>query len=127
MSHPLREGMSSGNDPIKLKLIYIVVTSTTSISKMTNNTPAATPGRFTTIRLTLYQNPFSLSDAASTFGMNGQKARRPIKAKILGINVKPAMSITTTAMENTGAKRSEEHTSELQSRGHLVCRLLLEN
>src|SRR5690625_6315843 len=24
------------------------------------------------------------------------------------------------------AKRSEEHTSELQSRGHLVCRLLLE-
>src|SRR5437870_10754604 len=26
----------------------------------------------------------------------------------------------------TRAKRSEEHTSELQSRGHLVCRLLLE-
>src|SRR5690625_6220189 len=24
------------------------------------------------------------------------------------------------------AKRSEEHTSELQSRGHIVCRLLLE-
>src|SRR5437870_6581986 len=27
----------------------------------------------------------------------------------------------------TGFFRSEEHTSELQSRGHLVCRLLLEN
>src|SRR5690625_7021911 len=27
---------------------------------------------------------------------------------------------------NRGKKRSEEHTSELQSRGHLVCRLLLE-
>src|SRR5690625_543100 len=26
----------------------------------------------------------------------------------------------------TAADRSEEHTSELQSRGHLVCRLLLE-
>src|SRR5437870_6286221 len=26
----------------------------------------------------------------------------------------------------TGYTRSEEHTSELQSRGHLVCRLLLE-
>src|SRR5690625_5908832 len=26
----------------------------------------------------------------------------------------------------TGSARSEEHTSELQSRGHLVCRLLLE-
>src|SRR5439155_9483850 len=28
--------------------------------------------------------------------------------------------------ERTGPLRSEEHTSELQSRGHLVCRLLLE-
>src|SRR5690625_5358903 len=28
--------------------------------------------------------------------------------------------------EEGKAKRSEEHTSELQSRGHLVCRLLLE-
>src|SRR5690625_6768064 len=27
---------------------------------------------------------------------------------------------------NIGESRSEEHTSELQSRGHLVCRLLLE-
>src|SRR6266508_6380524 len=27
---------------------------------------------------------------------------------------------------NLGLERSEEHTSELQSRGHLVCRLLLE-
>src|SRR5439155_26695565 len=26
----------------------------------------------------------------------------------------------------SGERRSEEHTSELQSRGHLVCRLLLE-
>src|SRR5690554_7099529 len=28
-------------------------------------------------------------------------------------------------LENTPASRSEEHTSELQSRPHLVCRLLL--
>src|SRR5690625_5366150 len=28
--------------------------------------------------------------------------------------------------EVVGVSRSEEHTSELQSRGHLVCRLLLE-
>src|SRR5690625_2828734 len=30
------------------------------------------------------------------------------------------------AAEPVNASRSEEHTSELQSRGHLVCRLLLE-
>src|SRR5690625_6874508 len=32
----------------------------------------------------------------------------------------------TTARRETAEERSEEHTSELQSRGHLVCRLLLE-
>src|SRR5437870_10770091 len=31
-----------------------------------------------------------------------------------------------TLMARQDAARSEEHTSELQSRGHLVCRLLLE-
>src|SRR5207253_10449280 len=30
------------------------------------------------------------------------------------------------ALERLLSERSEEHTSELQSRGHLVCRLLLE-
>src|SRR5437870_9396324 len=34
------------------------------------------------------------------------------------------VSITERALTTT--VRSEEHTSELQSRGHLVCRLLLE-
>src|SRR5207253_9651388 len=32
----------------------------------------------------------------------------------------------TNIDERTCVRRSEEHTSELQSRGHLVCRLLLE-
>src|SRR5439155_2209174 len=39
-----------------------------------------------------------------------------------GMRKKTAASAKTT-MRKT---RSEEHTSELQSRGHLVCRLLLE-
>src|SRR5690625_5902442 len=33
---------------------------------------------------------------------------------------------TTIHYTNRSGVRSEEHTSELQSRGHLVCRLLLE-
>src|SRR5439155_12738235 len=33
---------------------------------------------------------------------------------------------TTVSVDSTLFFRSEEHTSELQSRGHLVCRLLLE-
>src|SRR5207253_7607184 len=35
-------------------------------------------------------------------------------------------AINTIAKEGVIMRRSEEHTSELQSRGHLVCRLLLE-
>src|SRR5690625_6826787 len=33
---------------------------------------------------------------------------------------------TINVRPDSGTERSEEHTSELQSRGHLVCRLLLE-
>src|SRR5258708_22938670 len=35
-------------------------------------------------------------------------------------------STTTRCTPTSGRKRSEEHTSELQSPDHLVCRLLLE-
>src|SRR5207253_8181944 len=35
-------------------------------------------------------------------------------------------SVLTSARRGSWRPRSEEHTSELQSRGHLVCRLLLE-
>src|SRR5690625_6919034 len=39
----------------------------------------------------------------------------------------PAFSLPVrVAAFTAGCSRSEEHTSELQSRGHLVCRLLLE-
>src|SRR5712675_3080229 len=38
----------------------------------------------------------------------------------------PATLTTRSASCITGRRRSEEHTSELQSRLHLVCRLLLE-
>src|SRR5437870_11051234 len=37
-----------------------------------------------------------------------------------------SLSPPTDRFSQMAALRSEEHTSELQSRGHLVCRLLLE-
>src|SRR5437870_10004898 len=41
--------------------------------------------------------------------------------------VASTLPIATTRPRDTSVnRRSEEHTSELQSRGHLVCRLLLE-
>src|SRR5207253_8169431 len=41
------------------------------------------------------------------------------RASIIGWAIAPAE-------HSVGVIRSEEHTSELQSRGHIVCRLLLE-
>src|SRR5439155_17183117 len=38
----------------------------------------------------------------------------------------PARARARAPADRAAAGRSEEHTSELQSRGHLVCRLLLE-
>src|SRR5690625_6777141 len=37
-----------------------------------------------------------------------------------------ASYLNPSSFVRVNTKRSEEHTSELQSRGHLVCRLLLE-
>src|SRR5437870_11600929 len=42
------------------------------------------------------------------------------------LEVGKAADIVVYDFDRLGMTRSEEHTSELQSRGHLVCRLLLE-
>src|SRR5439155_25243957 len=47
--------------------------------------------------------------------MDGRPARQP-----------GALQVFALHRRRERRKRSEEHTSELQSRGHLVCRLLLE-
>src|SRR2546429_7344079 len=39
---------------------------------------------------------------------------------------RPQLSLNMRPLVQVGVSRSEEHTSELQSRLHLVCRLLLE-
>src|SRR5207253_10858619 len=50
-------------------------------------------------------------------------ARRPRRR---GARADGHLPRAVTAQSGNRARRSEEHTSELQSRGHLVCRLLLE-
>src|SRR5437660_7678566 len=56
-------------------------------------------------------------------------ARKPewLKVKLpTGENYQKLLSIVFARRQLDFEPRSEEHTSELQSRGHLVCRLLLE-
>src|SRR2546429_5891657 len=47
-------------------------------------------------------------------------------AKELPITEEQAVTLVKSGFTNLEGLRSEEHTSELQSRLHLVCRLLLE-
>src|SRR3712207_8412203 len=74
--------------------------------------------------------PLSLPDALPTLPAHddGQPAAPAGEA---GWGVLGALSIALLALalvvpEGLGIPRSEEHTSELQSRQYLVCRLLLE-
>src|SRR5439155_25821877 len=60
---------------------------------------------------------------------SSQLGYRPSDKYGHGISLGTAMTLSgAAASPNMGyySSRSEEHTSELQSRGHLVCRLLLE-
>src|SRR5439155_4953143 len=60
----------------------------------------------------------------------------PVSPVAAAVSVYPVPTLSTDSPENVATplaaatvvvpERSEEHTSELQSRGHLVCRLLLE-
>src|SRR5436305_9797546 len=52
----------------------------------------------------------------------------PTRGRRVGRRVagKPSRGVAAPAGRLTGNSRSEEHTSELQSRPHLVCRLVLE-
>src|SRR5690625_6872904 len=53
--------------------------------------------------------------------------RKPARwARSTASKVSVSVPIWLTLTSSALAARSEEHTSELQSRGHIVCRLLLE-
>src|SRR5437870_9708449 len=65
--------------------------------------------------------------------VNGEHSATPTPAKFSEFAGVPAIMLRLATKPTPNRKlcvppplRSEEHTSELQSRGHLVCRLLLE-
>src|SRR5437660_5259362 len=66
----------------------------------------------------------SLHDALPISGGGGgaRGARRAVGAVLHPVRIAGREAL----LRGAGLPRSEEHTSELQSRGHLVCRLLLE-
>src|SRR5690625_6051845 len=72
----------------------------------------------------LIEEDLKLIDYRISSGGQGKDALAEATVQLL-VNNKQ-MTGRATAQDVIKASRSEEHTSELQSRGHLVCRLLLE-
>src|SRR5437870_8723695 len=75
---------------------------------------------------------FDLLDPAEVARFGGIEivAEGVVEGFLSGIHRSPFRGFSVEFTEHRayqpGDERSEEHTSELQSRGHLVCRLLLE-
>src|SRR5207253_8877980 len=72
----------------------------------------------------------TLFRSATSRGRTARYERLPSAPKpgLLSSSTRPGSfrRLRAAANGSTHVRRSEEHTSELQSRGHLVCRLLLE-
>src|SRR2546422_7606780 len=70
---------------------------------------------------TLFRSQLRVMDANT-----GRRYPRPSEASDLAERVDELEAELARVRKQTPKPRSEEHTSELQSRLHLVCRLLLE-
>src|SRR2546422_4365862 len=75
---------------------------------------------------TLFRSPPIMRSSASSFCPTTQCALQNLPTMRFSILLKARMMRPRSWVTGTGRPRSEEHTSELQSRLHLVCRLLLE-
>src|SRR2546429_6272620 len=98
---------------------------------MIRRPPRSTLFPYTTL-FRSHESPFAFLAVASLLGLGclgqlwllltlGSLLTRPIVYSIVGL-----MLIAAAVLGWPHGHRSEEHTSELQSRLHLVCRLLLE-
>src|SRR3712207_6848277 len=70
---------------------------------------------------TLFRSSYRWSDVYGYVTLPGVGGGRPFT---VSVELDPARTASIKAIVN--GQRSEEHTSELQSRQYLVCRLLLE-
>src|SRR5690625_5592701 len=77
-------------------------------------------------KLGTYDESMASEDLSDEVSMEPLSSREIHALKMTGLAVLLMIGVLVlTILPENG--RSEEHTSELQSRGHLVCRLLIDN
>src|SRR5207253_10293243 len=103
---------------------------TTSVSIPTSLPPLTTPFPYTTLfRSRRGEGPPPPEQGHAPAARAGARRRRADRAdgsRPRPPRVGPSPRARSRGPARAERRRSEEHTSELQSRGHLVCRLLLE-
>src|SRR3712207_6897885 len=72
---------------------------------------------------TLFRSRYTLAVDRFTFAAGRSEFRT---AETVAVTNREGCALDRLTFSITAARRSEEHTSELQSRQYLVCRLLLE-
>src|SRR5690625_6404044 len=83
---------------------------------------------FSTTKLIVFDFPAVKDELRFPSGVDNCKSYFPVTtaSRVASSVVEPLDATIGISYDRGGNPRSEEHTSELQSRGHLVCRLLLE-
>src|SRR5690625_6301199 len=95
---------------------------------MSRYPPRSTLFPYTTLFRSYINHQKEVVTRQTTYDLTKANSRAHIvEGLIKAISILDELIATIRLSKNKqDAKRSEEHTSELQSRGHLVCRLLLE-
>src|SRR3712207_8305109 len=94
---------------------------------MIRRPPRSTLFPYTTLFRSCKQPAEALRDESLSFGLGFLPLGRALRHEpVLEIRVHPVLRALLDLPDLAGDLRSEEHTSELQSRQYLVCRLLLE-
>src|SRR3712207_7462293 len=81
---------------------------------------------FRSVVLSGWEAPSARAAAPSGCGAPSRRAGRPPSESDSSSGGASSSTRATKYLRTTPCQRSEEHTSELQSRQYLVCRLLLE-
>src|SRR5690606_41980446 len=100
-----------------------------SLFYLTRRPPRPTLFPYTTLFRSSPVKPATRTFGRSAVAVSSMPRRSSGEKKRLLDTFTPAATITSSkspAARRTMSRRSEEHTSELQSRENLVCRLLLE-